>query len=381
MALLRLSARGLRRRLKISLVIVLGTACMTVALLPILALAEGLHLSFINSGHNDRVLVMAGSVAGRWPGDRQGASRLPAGLARIAQAAPMLAGPASLDAQVETGVRPIKKSGERGTARLRGLGSNGLALLPELQLREGRAFQPGRREMMVGYLAAVKFPGMAMGNQVALAGARWTVTGIYHSGTQLDGDLLTGAAILKTLLKRGDDNLLLVQLARPQDFAGFKAWLMSKAGMPLLIQRESDYYHDYWRAIPNTLFVVAYVLGVLFGVGALAGTLQATLSAADSRRREIALLRAIGFGGRALAACVLLEAMLLGIVGAVLGTMLVWLWLDGYVYDAQGVFQIAVNSHMLLIAIGWALLVAGAGAMTPVWRLARMTVIEALAAA
>jgi putative ABC transport system permease protein len=379
-ALLRLSAHGFRARLKISLVIVLGTACMTVALLPILALAEGLKLSFIASGHDDRVLVMAGSVSQRWAGSRQSASRLPVQMARIAEAAPMLAGPQSVDAEILAGVAPIKTSGEKGTARLRGLGLHGLALLPELQLVAGRAFHPGRREVMAGALAAAKFPGLRLGHAVVLAGAAWTVTGIYRSGTQLDGDLLTGAGDLKSILKRGDDNLLLVHLTRPEDFAAFKNWLAARAGMPLLIQPERDYYRDYWRAVPNTPFVVAYALGILFGGGALAGTLQATLAAAEGRAREIALLRAIGFGGRAVALSVLLEALLLGVIGAVLGTAAVWLWLDGYVYDAQGVFQITVNLHMLLIAVGWALVVAGAGAMPPVLRLARMTAAEALAA-
>ena len=151
-----------------------------------------------------------------------------------------------------------------------------------------------------------------------------------------------------------------------------------KMGNGVMVLRESDYYARYWQAVPDTPFVVAYLLGDLLALGAIAGTLHTMTAAVGARAQEIALLRAVGFGGLPVALAVIAEAVLLAMLGAGLGTGIDWLWLDGYTYNAQGVFHVVVTPHLLLVALGWALGVALIGAALPAQRAARGSVVEAL---
>ena len=117
----------------------------------------------------------------------------------------------------------------------------------------------------------------------------------------------------------------------------------------------------------------------MIGVGAFAGTVQTMQGAVEARAREIAILRALGFDGVAVAALVVIEAMLLATLGACLGTAIVWLWLDGFLYNGAGnIFRVTVDLALLLQAIAWALVVALPGAAGTALQLARQTPIEAL---
>jgi putative ABC transport system permease protein len=380
--LLRLNMRSFHERIKSSLVIVVGLAFVAIALLSILALAEGLRLSLFRSGHDDRVLVMSASVANVWAGSQENRSRVPGTVLTAVGRAPGIGrtrdGRALLDAQIETDVRPWKKtSSEQGMERLRGLGPLGLAMMGEFHLVAGRLPRPGHYELIAGATAAEKFRDMAVGSHVTLMDQDWTVTGHFRSGTQLEGDLVTDAATLKTALGQDDYNLVMASLRDADAFAAFQS-VLQRETPGVLVERESDYYAHYWQAVPDTPFVVAYLLGGLLALGAIAGTLHTMTAAVGARAREIALLRAVGFGGWPVALAVIMEATLLAMLGAVLGTGIDWLWLDGYTYNAQGVFHVMVTPRLLLVALGWAVGVALIGAALPAGRAARGSVVEAL---
>ena len=130
--------------------------------------------------------------------------------------------------------------------------------------------------------------------------------------------------------------------------------------------------------MPKLVFYLAYLLGGLIGTGAFAGTVHTMQGAVDERRREIAILRALGFDGVAVAVSVVIEAMLIATLGVFFGTALVWLWMDGFLYNALGVFRLTVDLPLLLQATAWGLVIALLGAFAPALRLARQTPIEAL---
>ncbi len=121
---------------------------------------------------------------------------------------------------------------------------------------------------------------------------------------------------------------------------------------------------------------IAHILGVLLGLGAMAGILQTMNVAVDAREYEISVLRAIGFDGIALAAAVTIEAMLLAICGALLGCLALWLWLDGNAY--QGILPLSVTPLRLVFASLWALGIALLGASLPAMRATRVEAAEAL---
>jgi putative ABC transport system permease protein len=147
------------------------------------------------------------------------------------------------------------------------------------------------------------------------------------------------------------------------------------------VERQSDYWKRIFDSFPLNAVAIAYILGALIAIGTVAGTAQTMYSAVIARQEEIAILRAIGFGGFAVAASVMLEAMLLASAGALIGTATDRYLLDGLATNgASGAFRAAVTPHLLFIAIVWALTIAFVGALSPAIKASRVTVVEALRA-
>ncbi len=383
LVIFRLSARSFHQRIKSSLVIVVGLVCVAVGLLSILSLAEGLKRSLLDSGHRDRVLILSAGSTNAWVPDWEWVSRLPSsiienirnstGVARSKDGMPLA------DLQSIAAIRPLKKANhEKGSVRLRGIGPAGLAMLSELRLVQGRLYRPGTREIIVGTTAQAKFSGMEVGDSIATPLGQWRVVGAFTTDNQLDGDAVGDTAAVKAALAQEDYNFALVRLRSPDMLDAFRASLARLNRNPVSVVRESDYYERFWKALPNTPFVVAYLMGGLLALGAIAGTLHTMTVAVDARAREIALLRAAGFERGPVVASVVLEAMLLAALGAAIGTAIDWVWLNGYVYNAMGVFRVIVTPKLLMVAIGWALVVALIGALTPALGAARGTVADAL---
>jgi putative ABC transport system permease protein len=129
-----------------------------------------------------------------------------------------------------------------------------------------------------------------------------------------------------------------------------------------------------------TMFdIIVYGVGVILAVGALFGCFNTMYAAVDARTGEIATLRALGFGGFAVAMSVLLEAMVLSLAGALIGAGYAWLRYDGVETGFNSnVFKLTVSASMVGIAILWAVAIAVLGGLLPSIRAARLTVAEAL---
>ena len=383
LVIFRLSARSFRQRIKSSLVVVVGLVCVAVGLLSILSLGEGIKWSLLDSGHPARVLILSADSTDAWVGDWERKSRVPSlmieNIRNSADVARSKDGAVLADLQSYATINPFKKANhEKGGVRLRGIGPAGMAILSELRLVQGRVYRPGTREIIVGTTAQAKFSGMEVGDTITTPLGQWRVVGAFTTATQLDGDIVGDAAAVKGALAQENYNFALVRLQTPDALGSFRASLARLNRIPVSVVRESDYYERYWKAIPNTPYVVAYLLGGLLALGAIAGTLHTMTVAVDARTREIALLRAAGFERVPIAASVVLEAMLLAALGAIIGTAIDWFWLNGYVYNAQGVFRVIVTPKLLMVSLGWALAIALIGALTPALGAAKGTVADAL---
>jgi putative ABC transport system permease protein len=252
-------------------------------------------------------------------------------------------------------------------------------MTPSFRLISGRMPNRGARELITGELARRKFSSLDTG-AVDFLGARWRIVGTFADGDIMDGYLIGDAQTLKEAINHPIDTILLARLTAPDRFEIFREVLQKRLPRNVRVEREPDHYANIWKGKVETsaIFDIAYLLGGLIGAGMVAETMITMRIAVEARAQEIAILRAISFGGFAMGASVVLEAMLLAVLGGVIGAALVWLWLDGFLYNAGGVITVRVDLHLLLVGAGWALTVALIGAMAPAVRLARQTPIEAL---
>jgi putative ABC transport system permease protein len=174
---------------------------------------------------------------------------------------------------------------------------------------------------------------------------------------------------------------LTVQLVSPKDFQRFKDALTSDPRMAVEVKRSRDYVADQTKQLTSVLNFIAYFVGTIMAVGAIFGAVNTMYSVVDGRAREIATLRAIGFGGLPVVISVMTETLMLAIPGALLGVAIAWLLFNGHAARISSLsIPIAVTPGLTLLAVIWAIVIGFLGGLAPSIRAARLPVATALRA-
>jgi len=126
---------------------------------------------------------------------------------------------------------------------------------------------------------------------------------------------------------------------------------------------------------------VSYFVGAILAEAATIGAANSLYALVESRRRDLATLRAVGFSSAPVIAATLSEAVLLALPGALLGTGLAWVFFDDLAASPMGFsLHLAVTPYLAALGIGWALGIGTISGLLPAVRAARVPVIVALRA-
>jgi putative ABC transport system permease protein len=242
-------------------------------------------------------------------------------------------------------------------------------------------FQFGKRELIVGVGAQTMFQHMNIGDKVILPNGEWPIVGSYTTGDILDGQLIGDTETMLTALNRTTYNSILVRLASQDALTTFRKAITTNPSLQMTVTRHSDWYKKVSDQATGLLAVLAYVVGTVMAIGALFGCLNTMYSAVSTRGREIATLRALGYGAFPVAVSVILEAVLLAVAGALIGAAVAWALYDGK-QDVFGnsVFHLSVSHTQFALGVTWAVVVALLGGILPSIRAARRPVVDALRA-
>jgi putative ABC transport system permease protein len=374
------------QRFGTSSVIVVGIAGVVAVLISVLAMATGFKRTIVATGRDDRAIVLRGGS------ESELASTLSREATLTIMDAPGIrkdsAGKPIASAEAVVVVDMPKKSNDSGAnVTIRGVGAQGMALRPEIHIVAGRVFQQGLRELIVGSGAQAQFKGLDVGSHIALRGSDWTIVGAFESnGDSHESELLADGETVLSAYRRNLYQSVVVRLESKDSFAAFKNSLTTNPQLSVDVMREHDYYAKQSQRMSNVLSFIAYVVGGIMAVGALFGALNTMYSAVSVRSREIAPLRAIGFGASAVVVSVLIEAMLLSVIGALIGAGLAWVFFNGNVVSTLGsnftqvVFRLAVGPSLVVLGIVWACVIGLVGGLFPAIRAARLPVATALRA-
>ena len=384
-----MNLRSLPHRIGASSVVVIGIAGVVAVLVSVLAMSTGLVKTLQSTGPENRVIVVStGSNSELLSGltaEEILAVGDSAGIAKSADGR-KLASPESLMT-----INLVKRDGDEASAPLRGISPEGFAVHPEIKISAGRSFRPGVAELIVGKSAERLYKGATVGSLIKLRGTAWTVVGTFDGGggphdSELIGDLRT----LNSAYQRGNTSQSVLAIVEPGS-AGFDAFKDSITTNPQLqvdVSREKDFGMQESDLITRILFVVAYVVGGIMAVGAIFGALNTMYSTVSSRTREIATLRAIGFGAMSVVVSVFVEALVLALAGGICGGLLAWWLFNGHSVDTAGgatggqlVFDLVVTPGLMALGVGWACLIGVVGGLFPAVRAARLPVATSLRAA
>jgi putative ABC transport system permease protein len=374
-----LNFKSLRSRFWQSMVIVVGLAATIGVMLSMLSVSAGMHDAYERAGDPNRAIVVSKGA------DQEGQSSIARTQAPVIADAPGIAkggdGKPLVDRGIQMGVPVLRKDGSKGYTTMRGLSGDVQGVRPELRVVQGRMFQPGKRELMAGMGAQTLFQHMNVGDKVILPDGQWPIVGVFASGNLMEGQLIGDTDTLGAALHKTAYNTVLVRLNSQDSLDTFKKALTTNPALSVTVERHSDWYKRVGDQNTFGLALLGYIVGGVMAIGALFGCLNTMYSAVATRGREIATLRALGYGAFPVAMSVVLEAVLLAVTGAAVGAAFAWAMNDGK-QDVFGnsVFYLSVSPHQVELGLTWALAVALLGGLFPAVRAARRPVVEALRA-
>jgi len=381
-----MNLRSVPQRWGTSLVIVVGIAGVVGVLTAILAMGEGFRATLGQAGKEDRVIVLrSGATSELTSGLGREAVDLvkgSPGVARNAAGRPIASAEILVIADL-----PKRGTGTLANAPIRGVQPEAFDVRPEVQIVAGRLFDAGPRELIVGRGAASQFEGLEIGARLAFRDADWTVVGEFSAdGGVHESELWGDAETVMSAYRRGGFQSVTAQLESIGTLEPLAAALSDDPRLNVEAQTLSAYYAGQSRQMSLIINVIGHTIGYIMAIGALFGALNTMYAAVSSRSREIATLRALGFGGGAIVASVLLEALLLALLGGLLGGGLAWLIFNGYTVSTLGAnfsqvaFDFRVTGVLLIKGLSWALVIGLLGGLLPAWRAARQPVTTALRA-
>ncbi|MGB6452544.1 MAG: FtsX-like permease family protein [Steroidobacteraceae bacterium] len=348
-------------------------------------MASGLSRTLVNTGSLARAIVLHKAAA------TESFSNIDLGwVAAIAQPAEVLRsadGTSAVCPERIVAASLHRRSGGQAGITLRGTCPAAFLVHPEWRLVAGRSFRPGLHELLVGAGAFKEFSGVDVGDHVKLGNSEWAVVGRFASDGDLhESEALTDAATLMSAFNWGGAySSVTVRLTSATAFDGYRRALLSNPSLQVDVVRERDYYQRQSRGIAGLLYLVSTIVGAIMAVGAVFTAVNILYSAVVVRRTEIATLRAIGFGASGVVISVLVEALLLAIVGALIGATVAWLGFNGNIlstsggaFDSQVAFRLVVRPGLVGLGIAWAVVIGLLGGMLPAIRAARMPVAVAL---
>jgi len=377
--------RSIRARWTSTIVAVLGIAGTVGVFVAMLSLARGFRATLVSSGSADNALVMrAGSTS-----EMMGGITLDS--VRIVQDEPGVARDADgpLVTQEVVGVMPFPliSTGTDANVQVRGVSPNVFRIRKFAKIVQGRMFQPGLAEMVVGKNATRTYEGLTVGNTVTMGGGKWKVVGVFDAGgSSFDSEVWCDAPILNEVLKRPDNifQSATVHLTSADAFQKFKDAVMSDPRLNVEVMREIDYYSKQSSSMTRLITILGGIVAFIMAIGAVFGALNTMYSAVAERGREIATMRALGFSSWNVILSFLFEALLISIVAAIIGCVAV-LPLNGWTTSTMNfqtfsniAFAFKITFDLLLMGVVFALVMGVLGGIFPAIRAARRPVAVAL---
>jgi len=379
LALLRLNLGGLAARTGSVLTILIGVTCTVGVLVSMLAMGTGAHRQALGNVRDDIAVVTSRGtrgLEGSVSRDEAGVIADLPGIAVGSDGKPLIGYQSVV---IIEGHR--RGTGVRVFFPLIGTSSTVTAMRPEMHFTDGRMFQPGLHELVVGNPCVRTFTGFELGAQREVRGIGWTVVGHFDQGNSMQCIVLTDAETLMTVFGRNTFNEVSVRLRSPADFDTFRKALEGNPALKLEAKRERDRVEEGFKRFSALLNFAAYFVGAIMAVGATLGAVNSLYSIVDARRRELATLRAIGFGSGAMVIATLAESTLLALPGALIGAALAWLFFHGMAVSPFGYnFRLDVTAQLAVIGSAWALVMGLIGGLLPALRAARVPVTTALRA-
>lgn len=378
------SFRNLWTRRLTTILTASGMALVVFVFASVMMLAEGLRKTLIETGSYDNVIVI------RKASQSEMQSGMDRTQASIVETEPEIAiaqnGRPFLAKELVVIINlPKRGSDKPSNITIRGIGEFSLALRPQVRLVEGRMPREGSSEIIAGESVAKRFRGAGIGERVRFAMQDWTVVGIFDAGrTGYSSEIWGDVDQLMQAFRRPAYSSVLFKLRDSSEFQAAKDRIENDPRLTLEAKRETQYYADQSEMMAKFLRILGMSLTIIFSLGAIIGAMITMYAAVATRTAEIGTLRALGFQRRNILAAFLIESILLGLSGGLMGLLFAsfmqfitistvnWQTFSELAFSFTLTREIIINSLLFSLVMGFV------GGVLPAFRASRMNIVEAL---
>jgi putative ABC transport system permease protein len=381
-AVVKMTIAGLPSRFWASVTTIVSIALVVATLLAFLAMATGFARTVAGTGQPDIAMIIGtGSGAEINSGFSAEAVRL------LEEAPGIKRGPDGkpiVSPEVYVVVDAMRKvGGSPSNISLRGVTSGAMAMREGFAITQGRMFEPGTNEMIVGAGVLREFTGFELDREVTFGASKWKVVGAFEvPGTVFDSEIWADLPVVQTLFNRGNAvQSMRARLEKPDDLSGIETLVKNDPRLRVEVQTERDYFANEAEAL-QLLVIFGWALAGTLALGALAGALNTMYAAVEARTKELATLRAIGFGGIPAFFGAMTESIVLAVAGGLLGGVAAFLLFNGISASTLGgnftqvVFKFSLGPQQLMWGLGLALILGLAGGFFPALRAARTPILK-----
>jgi len=364
---------------------VIGIAGVVAVLVGVLSIAAGFKAAMTASGSPDAAIVLrSGADSEMVSGLSREQTRLIADAPGVARTAKGPLSSAELFVIINL---PKRSTGTDANVPLRGVEDAALLVRDQVKITEGRPFEMGKNEVIVGVGAAREFAGLQVGSTIKVGRYDWPVVGLFSAaGGVAESEIWTDAKVLQAAYNRGDSfQSVYARLDSAGKFDAFKDALTTNPQLNVKVSRQSEYYEEHSRTLTTLITTLGVLIAALMAIGAVFGALNTMYSAVAARTREIATLRALGFGRGAVVVSLLLESLLLALVGGALGGGLAYAAFNNFHTStmnwqsfSQVAFAFRVTPELRVRGVIWATVIGLIGGLLPAIRAARLPIAAAL---
>lgn len=380
-AILQMNLLSHGQRPGLAATIVFGVTCAVAVLVAMLAMGAGARSQTMSDIRDDRVIVVSKGAQSAMQ------SAVPKGTADMIPDVPGIRlGANGKPIAIREALVMVEARRKADLARINfplyGVSPGLTELRPELQLTAGRLFQPGLHEIIASDVCAREYVGFLVGDTHSIRGSDWRIVGHFSTGhTGGMCKLYADADSVMSAFNINNINQVTVMLQSAEAFNTFQAALAADPRLRLEVKRERDVIAQESQQVTGILDFASYFIGAIMAIGATLGAVNSLYAIVDSRRRELATLRAIGFRSPPIIASIIVESIVLALPGALLGAAVAWIGFDGLSASPNGVsFHLAVTPALVTVGILWALCMGLIGGFPPALRAARMPITNALRA-
>jgi putative ABC transport system permease protein len=378
--LLRYNLRSLVARRGGTALSVLSIGLSVGILVLVLALAQGFKMSLSRTGRDDNLIVLRqGATSEGESGVSRDQARMLRGYDGVAlgpSGAPLVA------AECYAALNLRKPDGGTSNFTLRGVSIESFEIRDFVKIREGHVFRPGTHEVVVGKSLLGRIRGCRVGGQLELQDTDWPVVGVLDShGGAYDSEIWCDAEVFLQALNREGYQTVVLRRAAPAPKTGpdpLIAELVADQRLGVKVQTEPDYFASQAGMLGGVLTFVGYFIAGIMATGAAFGTAVTLLASLAQRTREIGTLLALGFRPAQVLAGFLVEALLLGLAGGVVGVLLalpvnnVATGTMNWQTWTEQAFAFRITPDVVVAAVSFSTLVGVLSGLVPAWKASRV---------